>query len=172
MNEIDPFQRARSVALRLLTYRPRTEAEVRDRLRRRFDAAVSEQVVQQLKERLLLDDAQFARRWAESRNSRSPRSKAAIRREIVSRGVDRTVADRAVSDLDDDSSAYRAGVKHARRLGQTDLKTFYRRMWGYLRRRGYSGSVARNTVHRIWAESRGQATSLPEKSTRGGNVGP
>ena len=152
MNDHGPLQRARAAALRLLTYRPRTAAEVRGRLLRRFDAAVVAQVIDELSDQSLLDDIQFAHRWTEGRDSRSPRSATAIRRELVSRGVERTVAEQAVGDLDDEDSAYRAGLKHARRTAGTDLQTFQRRLRGYLQRRGYSYAITRRTIDRLWAE--------------------
>ena len=70
----------------------------------------------------------------------------------MSKGIDRAVADEAVGGIDDEESAYRAGLAPARRLAQGELPTFRRRLWGYLRRRGYSPSVSRRTINRLWAE--------------------
>ena len=154
MSERDRFANARSFGLRLIAYRPRTEAEVRDRVRQRFDSALAERVVESLRQAALLDDSEFARRWAESRLDRNPRSASAIRREIAARGVEVSVAAEAVRDVDDEESAYRAASKHARRLSKVDLPTFRRRLWAYMSRRGYASSVIRSTIDRIWNETR------------------
>ena len=153
MNESDIFLRANSAALRLLSHRPRSAGEVRLRLRRRFPDPVIEQVIERLSEQSLVDDSEFARLWKESRDSSSPRSSAAIRRELLLKGVDRDIAESAVHDMDDDDSAYRAGLKLTRRLPKKDFQTFRRKLWGYLQRRGFSHSVARLTVQRLWEES-------------------
>jgi regulatory protein len=158
MNDSDSIKRATAAALRFLAYRSRSEAEVRTRLRRHFPSHVVEQVIQDLSEQDLLDDSKFAASWAESRDSNKPRSAYKIRRELVSKGVEKDIAGEAVRHLDDEDSAYRAGLKFARKLRDADHLTFRRRLWGYLRRRGFSESVARQTIKRLWSEQRGDDT--------------
>lgn len=150
----DPLQKANSFALRLIAYRQRTESELRNRLGERFDGEIVEKVLENLKGRSLIDDAQFAARWTENRSSRNPRSASTIRREIVAKGVGRETAEAAVSEVDDEDGAYRAGLKHSRRLAGTDFTTYRRRLLGYLSRRGYGQSIARRTTDRLWEETR------------------
>ena len=60
------YQRALDSALRFLSYRPRSEQEVRRRLgRQAWPAEVIEAVVARLRAVGLLDDAAFARLWVE-----------------------------------------------------------------------------------------------------------
>ena len=153
MNENDIFLRANSAALRLLSHRPRSATEVRLRLKRRFPDPVIDQVIRHLSDQSLVDDGKFARLWKESRDSSSPRSATAIRRELLLKGVDREIAESAVDQMDDDDGAYRAGLKLTRRLPKNDFQTFRKKLWGYLQRRGFSRSVARRTVQRLWEES-------------------
>ncbi len=153
MSDARPLSRAHGAALRLLSYRPRTEYELKDRLRRRFPTAVVEQVVALLKDEGQLDDARFASQWTAGRESRSPRSAWAIKRELVAKGVERGVADDAVLAVDDDEAAYRAGLKAARTLTVVDSATFTRRLLGYLRRRGFSEPVCRHTIERLRDEA-------------------
>ncbi|MCH8206874.1 MAG: regulatory protein RecX [Chloroflexi bacterium] len=152
MNDDEAFKRAMAAALRFLSYRPRSAAEVRSRLRRRFPHSLAERVIESLAEQSLVDDSKFARMWRDSRDSTNPRSAMAIRRELLSKGVSRDIADEATREVDDRDSAYRAGIKHARRLEEADFRTFRRRLWGYLMRRGFSGSLVRDTVARLWDE--------------------
>ena len=154
MNDSDPFQRARATALRLISYRPRSEAEVRARLLRKFPEPVVADVLASLRAQGLLNDAQFATQWAYERASRSPRSAWAVTRELLAKGVDDTIARSAVQDIDDDDSAYRAGLKYARARTRIDLPTFRRRLLGYLQRRGFSQSVSRRTIDRLMTERR------------------
>ena len=152
MSDADPSQRARAATLRLLSYRPRSEAEVRVHLRRRFDSPVVEKVIDTLVEQSLLDDIAFARLWSESRHSHHPRSAWAVKRELTAKGVDRDIAAEAVEDIDDEESAYRAGLRLAQKLEEADIRTFRRKIWGYLRRRGFSESVSRHTTDRLWKD--------------------
>jgi regulatory protein len=149
MTDRDPLHRARATALRLIAYRPRTEVEIRGRLRRKFPEPVVAAVLAFLKARDLIDDAQFARRWAESRSQRSPRSARAVTRELVARGVDETVADEAAQNIDDDDAAYQAGVKYSNTNSRLDAATFQRRLLAYLQRRGFSQSVSRRAIGRL-----------------------
>ena len=152
MNDSEPYQRARAAALRFLSYRPRSEGEVQTRLRRRFPAPIVREVIDSLREQDLLNDPTFARQWKEHRVSFSPRSASAIKRELISKGVAREIAEASVRDADDADSAYRAGLKHARRLHRDSRDSFRRKLWGYLQRRGFSSAVTRQTIARLWDE--------------------
>ena len=158
MNDSEPFQRASAAASRFLSYRPRSEAEVRGRLSRRFPPHVVERVIESLTEQALVDDVKFAELWTDSRDSLNPRSASAIRWELISKGVAAEVAEVAVCDIDDHDSAYRAALGVARRVDQADIATFRRKLWGHLQRRGFSSSVTRRTVGRLWDEQQANST--------------
>ena len=152
MSDSEPFQRAHATALRFLSYRLRSESEVRTRLLRNFSPQLVEDVLLCLKEGSLLDDARFAGSWRDSRVSLRPRSAAAIKRELVSKGIDRTTADDTVREVDDEENAYRAGLKAARRASNLDSVAFRRKLWGYLQRRGFGASVSRRVIAQLWQE--------------------
>ena len=152
MDEEKTLEKATSLALRYLSYRPRSEFEVRGRLRRRYDAQVAESVIERLKEQGLLDDKAFAHAWSQDRMSSRPRSAALIRRELLEKGVDREMVQAAVETLDDEESAYSAGLRAVTPLAGADYTTFRRRLWGYLYRRGFSQSIIRRTTRRLWEE--------------------
>ena len=152
MKDEEPLSRAYNAALRLLSYRPRSEAELKARLLRRFSMPTIENVLASLKEQHLLDDVSFAHFWRHSRESSRPRSATLIRRELMTKGVSREIAEAAIEDMDDDESAYRAGLKAARHLEKADFVTFRRKVWSYLQRRGFGPSLIRRTVNRLWEE--------------------
>ena len=152
MSDTEPFKRAHDAALRFLSYRPRSEAEVRVRLLRRFPEPLVEQVIGALREQALVDDASFASSWKESRDALKPRSAWAVKRELIAKGVDRSLAEEAVRDMDDEESAYRAGLKLAQKVKGADLPTFRHKLRGYLQRRGFADSVSRRTINRLWED--------------------
>ncbi len=153
----EQISRARAAALRYLGHRSRTEVEMRRRLGRDFDTRTVDAIVGELEDAGLIDDAAFAGAWAESRNAHRPRSARAVKRELLAKGVGSAEADEAVSALDDDESAFRAGLPAARRNADLPGEAFSRRMWGFLQRRGYSQAVARRAIERLSAEVRGDA---------------
>ena len=147
------FHRCLNAAIRYLGYRPRSEAEVRQRLQRHgFNGDCTEKVLAQLKEQGLVDDTAFARFWKENRESFSPRSRRLTRLELQRKGLDGGVIDQVVGEVDDSDSAYRAALGKARRLLPSDYQGFRRRLGEYLRRRGFNYEVINDTVEKVWKE--------------------
>ena len=152
MNDSESFQRAAAAASRLLSYRPRSAAEVRTRLNQRFPSQVVDRVVESLESSGALDDAAFARLWADARDANNPRSASAIKRELLAKGISRDLASAAVEGVEDPHSAHRAALKASRRLEDATPATFRRRLWGYLRRRGFSETITRATIDKLTAD--------------------
>jgi regulatory protein len=150
MNDDKPFRQALGRALNLISYRQRTEHELRERLGERFELDVIDRAITHLKEQGLVDDEAFAHAWSDSRTRNSPRSARALVREMTTKGVARSLADAAVLDLDDEGTARMAAAKFARRLVEADYEQFHRRLWQHLQRRGYGGSVARRVASDLW----------------------
>lgn len=144
------LRRALSRALNLLSYRRRTERELRERLSDRFESDTLDAAIDRLKELGLVDDAEFAREWADSRTRNSPRSAKALVREMTGKGVAPHLADAAVEGLDDMETARTLAAKFARQLSDAGYERFHRRMWQRLRRRGYSAPVARRATAEAW----------------------
>jgi len=146
-------QRCLDAAAHYLSYRPRSEFEIRHRLQRRgFDSSHIEPVVIRLKEQGLVDDLAFAQFWKENRESFSPRSQWLTRRELRQKGVAEDIIEAAVDNVDDDDTAYRAAQMKARRLPATDYSSFRYRLGQYLRRRGFNYIVINRVVLRLWQE--------------------
>jgi regulatory protein len=128
-------------ALNLLGYRARSEAEVRDRLRRYgYVEETIESVVRRLEELGYLDDAEFARLKAREKARRyGPRRvSAALRQSGVGESLAREVVQEEFagrSELEDARSAA------ARRYNERGSDAEARRVYGFLVRRGYSVEV-------------------------------
>jgi len=150
----DEGEKAYQQALKLLSYRPRSEAEVRKKLEQR---GVAESMIAEVLERLrrsgLIDDARFARDWAENRSEFRPRSRRALALEMRQRGVDYESITQAVAGLDDDSLAYQAAHKYSRRLNSLEWQVFRQKLTGFLARRGFSYEVIAPVVRRVWDEN-------------------
>ena len=147
------YHRCLNAATRFLSYRPRSESEVRERLRRRgFDGGSIEATLVKLNEQGLVDDAAFAQFWKEDRESFNPRSQWLTRLELRRKGVADEIINQTVDKLDDSDSAYRAAISKARRLPLSDYQLFRQRLGGFLRRRGFNYEVINNTIEQVWQE--------------------
>jgi regulatory protein len=162
----DERHTAYEAALRLLSYRPRSEKEMRFRLGRRGVAPeVVEETVRRLRRAHYLDDEAFAQFWTERRDSVSPRSRALIQRELRFKGIDTDTASSTVEGLDDEEAAYRAAVKRLPALTGLSQDVFRRRLGGFLTRRGFSYDTIRHTLERCWSEADGGGSGPSEDSS-------
>ena len=152
----DRMQRCFNAATRYLSYRPRSESEIRQRLQQRgFDGGGIEAALTRLKEQGLVDDAAFAQFWTDNRETFSPRSQWLTRLELRRKGVADETIDGVVDAVDDGDSAYRAALSKVRHLPLSDYQSFRRRLGEYLKRRGFSYEVINHILERIWQESEG-----------------
>ena len=144
-------------ALNYLSYRPRSEFEVRTRLAQRgFDRSNIEPVIEKLKEQRLLDDNDFARFWEDNRDAFRPRSQRLVKQELKQKGVASETIEQVTATIDDGEMAYRAASSKARTLRDSDYETFRRRVGDYLRRRGFDYGIINQTIKRLWQEVTGE----------------
>jgi regulatory protein len=167
LERAEQAERAVRAALRYLELRPRSAAEVRQRLRRsETDPELIELALARLEALGLVDDASFARYWVESRQASRPRGPNALRGELRRKGVRREAIEAALGDAalpGDEAAAALALARGALRkyAGAPDRATFVRRLGGFLRRRGYSYEVAGPIVDRLWNELRRDEADTP-----------
>jgi regulatory protein len=144
---------AMATALRLLSYRPRSESELRQRLARRgIPPAIVDTTLQRLRELGLADDAAFARAWVESRDRTSPRGRLLLRRELQAKGVHSEVSDPLLQQVDEADAALRAAGHRAAALRTLPHPEFRQRLGNFLRRRGFDYDTVHRTVERLWRE--------------------
>jgi regulatory protein len=145
--------RALASACRILAQRPHSEREMRQKLaHKRFAEGIVNKLIEDLKERRLLDDAEFARFWCENREAFRPRSRHMTGLELRQKGVSAEIVAGATAGIDNAENAYRAGAKRARLIVQADYDTFRRRMGEFLQRRGYGYETVKTVVERLWRE--------------------
>lgn len=148
---------AMTSALRLLSYRRRSEREIRERLMKKgVSADVCESTITRLRETGLIDDEAFARAFVESRNRTSPRSRRMIAVELGARGIQTSIVNETASEVDEADAAYRAAAKRARSLKDAPFPDFRRRIGDFLLRRGFEFEVAAEAAMRLWNETRGE----------------
>lgn len=167
----DHFQSCFNAALRYLGYRPRSEAEIKERLRKRgYDSNCTETAVSRLKEQGLVDDIAFARFWKENRESFSPRSRRLTALELRRKGLNNDIITDITGEIDDSENAYRAALKKARLLAPTDDTIFNRRLAAYLGRRGFGYDVIDQTMKRIRREQGNSEGSLSKQGPEAARI--
>lgn len=155
--DADPVSVARAIALRQLTAAPRTRAQLAEAMARRdVPAGVAEQVLGRLEEVGLVDDAEFARMWVESRHAGRGLARRALEHELRTKGVDAELAREAAGVVDADAELAAAVALCRRRLpalrGDEPARRD-RRLLSLLARKGYGAEVARRAVRQVCADA-------------------
>jgi regulatory protein len=136
-----------------LSYRPRSEGEIRQWLQRRgFVPEVVEKTIVKLREQNLSDDFAFARFWTENRLSFRPKSKRLIKRELRNKRVAPEIIEQVTGDIDDEQIAYKLGSSRMPALARLEYPDFYRRLSSYLTYRGFGYEVIKRTAALLWQE--------------------
>jgi len=169
----DPPAPVLDAALRLLAVRPRSVAELRDRLERKgFATPEIDTCLARLTEGRLLDDAAFARAWVRDRILLAPRGRRLLLQELRRKGVDGSTGEAAVDEVlrEEDVSelllARRAGAAWARRQSRDTAAALLlegrssrrekarRRLTGFLLRRGFVGEALQEGIRAACEEAR------------------
>ncbi|MER6124362.1 recombination regulator RecX [Streptomyces sp. NPDC001795] len=157
----DPAERARAICLRLLTGTPRTRKQLADALRKReIPDDVADEVLSRFEEVGLIDDSAFADAWVESRHHGRGLARRALAQELRTKGVDSTLIDEAVGQLDVEQEEATARELVDRRLRATrglDRDKRLRRLAGMLARKGYPEGMALRVVRQA-LEDEGEDT--------------
>ncbi|HEV3475762.1 MAG TPA: regulatory protein RecX [Actinomycetota bacterium] len=142
-------------ALRLLSARSRSRAELRDRLLRAgYHPSEIESAIADLEAVGLVDDERFAREMAAKDRRRGLGRRAGLA-SLRGKGVDRALAERVTEETQSEDEEKRAiEVARARvsRLRGLDPPVARRRLLGFLLRRGYEGETARSAARRVLEE--------------------
>lgn len=161
IEQAERADKAFQAALRFLESRPRSAAEVRERLgRKSFEPREIDAAIARLGALGLIDDATFARFWVENRQACRPRGSSALREELRRKGIAPDVVASVLSDAaltGDEAGRARELARAALRkyAGAPDRATFARRLGGYLQRRGFSFEVIRPIIEQLWSELKG-----------------
>ena len=162
----DGHERAYQQAMLFLSYRARSESEIRQNLRKHeIPEPVIEQTIERLRQAGLANDDQFAQAWVENRNTFRPRSRRMMAMELKQKGLADEAIQTAVQNVDDEASAYEAAQKRAVRFKGLEWNDFRKKLSEFLARRGYSYAVIAPVVTRVWNESHAEAHHFEEEDT-------
>jgi regulatory protein len=148
-------QSARNTALRFLSTRPRTEREIRSKLREKeFSDEEIALVVRDLRQAGLLDDREFARLFIRNAMTLHPAGAAVLRRKLLILGVDRTTIDDIIAEELSSQSQAESAHDLARRFiararaarTQQSPEKLRARLSGYLARRGFPWETIRDAT--------------------------
>ncbi|WP_124727505.1 RecX family transcriptional regulator [Staphylospora marina] len=141
MAEEEEIQRVKQAALRYLSHRPRTEAELRNRLLSKgFEAGVCDRVVEEMKELGYINDHWFVRAWIRERQDGKKLGAKRLRQELIRKGIAPSLVDEALMEIPDDRQrqmAMELAERRCLRLVGEPWRNIERKVGAYLLRRGF-----------------------------------
>lgn len=149
MMKSDKADKAIAYAYRLLSVRPRSERELRERLfKKGFGRACTQNVIALLKERDIIDDFKFAKLWIESRMRMNPKGEMLLRKELREKGIKSSVIEKALSEKEgkEDFLAMALAKKRLETLKKLPKEKARKRLFDFLARRGFDFDIIEETV--------------------------
>ena len=144
------YSRSWNYVLWLLGRKMYTEAQLRDKLRRKeAEAETIERVMARLKELKFLDDAGFAEAYVNSR--RGKKGRLALKQELFQKGIAETLVEETLEPLDTETQVQAAlGVleKQTWRFQKAPPEKRRAKAYAFLARRGFTGDVVREALER------------------------
>jgi len=162
IDESTIYEKYMGLALRFVSYRPRSSQEFRQYLegafRRKHTTAplVLEKVMARLTELGYIDDRAFVTWWVAQRTGRKPKGPQVIRGELMRKGIGRELIDEELSarltgEASERELAASTAQKRLPRLAKYPLMERKAKMSQYLLRLGFSSDVVWGVVDEVIA---------------------
>lgn len=145
-------RKAINSALNFLSYRQRSEKEIRVKLKEKeYEQNYIERAISFCKEQNYIDDEAFAISFIKDKQNLNNLGQYRIKRELLLKGIDEDIIERVL--VEDDDEEYERALEIARKKYSSykddDRNKIYRKLSGFLQRKGYSFDVVRNILKEL-----------------------
>lgn len=152
------FDNYYNLILRFLSFRPRSEKEIKDKLKsKKADPSIIEKIILKLKEQKFLDDKEFVKWWIEQRTAFKPKGMILIKKELKQKGINEQLIEEAINSLDfeiksDKDKAKGLISKKILSLKGLPRQKIYQKLGAFLLRKGFDYETIKNAVDEIYKE--------------------
>jgi len=150
LKKSEDFSRALNYAYRLLSFRPRSEKEIIDKLTSKYPEITVKKIVQKLKTDNYLNDYDFAKIWIEQRQT--SRGKKLLISELYKKGIAKNIIEELIETIDDNESYNNAKALIRKKNKYKDISKTeaYKKVGLYLARRGFSYDIIKKVITDIY----------------------
>ena len=149
----DPYELAHTIALNALVTRAKSKGELLAHLKKRgVEDDVANAIIYRLQEAGLINDAEFAKAWTQSRHNAKKLSKRIIAGELRSRGVDQLSIDTALNEIDEEDEyrmAFSFAMKKYSTMSRLEAEVQIRRIQSLLQRKGFSFDLIGRVIREL-----------------------
>jgi regulatory protein len=150
--ESEVKKESKDAALKFLSYRMRSEKEVRDKLKKKeFANDLIDEVIKDLKRINLIDDSNFASAFVRDKISNKPQGKILLKQELWKKGIKDETIEKVLKEYFEDEEeelnlAKNLLEKRKKRYENLDKNIAKRRMMSFLLRRGFSYEIVKQAL--------------------------
>ncbi len=136
----EELSKAKDQALKFLTYRQRSEKEIIDKLKKKgFEESIIDNTLNYLKKYKLVDDMEFAKAFMKDKINLNKFGPIRIKHELYKKGIDNNIIEKILEEDDDEyNRALNLAKKKLPSYKNDDKNAIYRKLGGFLQRKGYS----------------------------------
>lgn len=151
---MDEFGKFYNKALKFLSYRPRSEKEIKDKLKRKkASEEIINKIILRLKKNNFLNDEEFVKWWIEQRANFKPRSLKLIKIELGQKGIDKELIEETIdhlpSTIDDLESAKKLIEKRLPRYKNLSRDEKFQKVARFLSSKGFSYDIIKEIFKTI-----------------------
>ncbi|WP_166823748.1 regulatory protein RecX [Brevibacterium limosum] len=148
------YAQAKKTAMNMLAMRDHSSDELRKKLLKRdLMPEAIDVLIEKLQNSRLLNDEEFAHRFARAQRENRKLSRSVLKRELSRKGISPELASEAVADIDgEEELAREVAEKKAASTRRLDYAVRERRILGMLARRGFPSAICIKVTRDVLAE--------------------
>lgn len=149
------FAKAKNDIIRFLSYRPRSEWEIYNKLKKKkYSAITIKDIIFWLKEKNLINDREFSLMWIKDRMASKPLGKLKIKKELRQKGIKDSVIENIINnffekEVDELEVAYKLVESKKNNLKLKNIELKPKNIINMLKNRGFSYNVINNIYDEI-----------------------
>lgn len=146
------FEKFYNKALRFLSYRPRSEKEIRDKLiSKKASEKIIKEIIAKLREQKFIDDEEFVKWWIEQRSGLKPQGIRLTELELRKKGIDKELIDRLIHNSEfiiqnDLEQAKRLVEKKLPRYKSLSRQELYQKLSRFLSSKGFDWETIKKAI--------------------------
>ncbi|MFL2761938.1 MAG: regulatory protein RecX [Dehalococcoidia bacterium] len=149
----ESFTKSIKAAKRFISYRPRSESEIREKLLIKFSPDLVERTIDLLKSQNTINDSLFAKFWVEKHTNSTLRSSSFIKAELKKKGLETEIIDAATEQINDQHVAYICALKTVKNFHSDQHQVFINKILRSLIYRGFDYSLSAKIAEELWKEN-------------------
>jgi regulatory protein len=153
---MDDFEKFYKAAIRFLSFRPRSEKELRDYLvKKKCDDLTAKRIIESLTRDKFLNDQEFTKWWVEQRTILKPKASRVIKFELKQKGISKELLDNFFEENEDSdfANALKLAEKKLPRYARfEDKRKVYEKLGRFLASKGFDWDTIKAVIDRCLAK--------------------